>query len=223
MRNENKGLIIGVGFQKTGTSSLREALKVLGYRVKDTTKRALIPILKGDYDKILRMLKDYDAVEDTPWYIIYKELDQRIPNCKFILTIREEESWYKSVNRHIGNLRSANHEYIYGKGKGLPKEDKQHTIEVYNRHNAEVIEYFKDRPDDLLILDFTKGDKWEKLCPFLQKEIPNQLFPHYNNASGGLKKEMSPFKFLRKNIKNKMVDWYLISMFTYMDFSNLFM
>ena len=129
MGKEKKGLVIGVGFQKTGTSSLREALKILDYRVKDTTARALIPILKGDYDKILRMLKNYDAVEDTPWYIIYKELDQLIPNSKFILTIRDEESWYKSVNRHIGDLRSANHEYIYGKGKGLPKDDKQNTID----------------------------------------------------------------------------------------------
>mgnify|MGYP001296684844 CR=1 FL=1 len=158
MDKKEKVFIIAVGFQKTGTSSLREALTILGYHVKDTTKRALIPILRGNYNKILRMLKNYDAVEDTPWYIIYKELDELIPNSKFILTIRNEESWYKSVNRHIGDLRSANHEYIYGKGKGLPKDDKKHTINVYNKHNAEVVEYFKDRPEDLLILDFTKGD-----------------------------------------------------------------
>ena len=117
-----EGKIIGVGFQKTGTSSLREALKILGYRVKDTSSRPLIPILRGDFDRVLRMLRNYDAVEDTPWYMIYKELDQRIPGSKFILTLRDEESWFQSVSRHTGFLRSASHEWIYGRGMGLPKD-----------------------------------------------------------------------------------------------------
>ena len=109
--DQDKGLIIGVGFQKTGTSSLREALKVLDYRVKDTTTRALIPILKKDYPSILRMLNSYDAVEDTPWYMIYKELDKLIPNSKFILTIRDEESWFLSVKKHT-NLQAFKEQLI---------------------------------------------------------------------------------------------------------------
>lgn len=198
-----EGLIVGVGFQKTGTSTLREALKILDYRVKDTSSRALIPILRGNYTKILRMLENYDAVEDTPWYMIYKELDELIPHSKFILTIRDEESWYSSVKRHIGDLRSAHHEWIYGRGKGLPKEDKQNTINVYNNHNQEVIAYFKNRPDDLLIIDFTKGEKWDKLCDFLDKEIPKDPFPHYNNSASNRKKgKMKKFKFLQKQLKN---------------------
>ncbi len=209
-----EGKIIGVGFQKTGTSTLREALKILGYNVKDTTLRALIPILKGNYNKILRIIKNYDALEDTPWFMIYKELDIRIPGSKFILTIRDEESWYTSVSRHIGNLRCAHHEWIYGRGKGLPKDDKENTIKIYSNHNNEVINYFKDRPQDLLIIDFIKGDKWDKLCDFLGKEIPDEPFPHYNKwiddkpAHNNLKKK---FKFFRKKIKNnlkiKFIDW----------------
>jgi hypothetical protein len=208
--DDKKGIIIGVGFQKTGTSTLREALKILGYKVKDTSSRALIPILKGNYTKILRMLKNYDAVEDTPWYMIYKELDKLIPHSKFILTIRDEESWYSSVKRHIGDLRSAHHEWIYGRGKGLPKEDKQNTIDVFNKHNQEVIEYFKNRPNDLLIIDFTKGEKWEKLCAFLGKDIPADPFPHYNkSASSGKERKMNKFKFLRKQLKNNFKIKYI--------------
>ena len=142
------GKIIGVGFQKTGTSSLREALKILGYRVKDNSTRPLIPILKGNYNKVLRLIRNYDAIEDTPWYMIYKELDARIPGSKFILTLREEESWYKSVSRQIGLLRNPNQEWIYGRGKGLPVEYKENAIRIYNQHNHEVMEYFKDRPSD---------------------------------------------------------------------------
>jgi hypothetical protein len=199
-----KGKIIGVGFQKTGTSTLRDALKILNYSVKDTTTRALIPILKNDYKKVLKIIDKFDAIEDTPWYIIYKELDKLLPGSKFILTIRDEKSWYKSVSRHIGNLRSAHHEWIYGKGKGLPKDYKENTINVYNNHNKEVVEYFKNRPNDLLIIDFTKGDRWDKLCKFLDKDIPNETFPHANNSKiNKLKKNviLAKFKFNRKKLR----------------------
>ena len=201
--NQRKGLIVGAGFQKTGTSSLREALKILGFKVKDTSSRALIPILKGDFKRVINMLKNYDAVEDTPWYIIYKEIDKLVPNSKFVLTIRDEEAWYKSVRKHIGDLRAAHHEWIYGRGKGLPKDDKENTIAVYKKHNDEVKAYFKDRPNDLLVIDFTKGEKWDKLCSFLDLEVPAQEFPHYNNTSAERKKpKKRRLKVLRKRVKN---------------------
>ncbi len=210
------GKVIGVGFQKTGTSSLREALKILGYRVKDTSARPLIPILKGDYDRIIRLIRNYDAVEDTPWYMIYKELDQRIPGSKFILTLRDEDPWYKSVSRHIGFLRNASHEWIYGRGKGLPKDDRENTLNVFTRHNKEVIEYFTDRPNDLMVVDFTKGEGWEKLCSFLELEIPDVPFPHANKwedkkARQSLYGQKKDFKFYRKQVRNfikiKYIDW----------------
>lgn len=211
-----KGKIIGVGFQKTGTSSLREALRILGYRVKDTSSRPLIPILKGDFKKVLRMIRDYDALEDTPWFMIYKELDKRIPGSKFILTLRDEDPWYKSVSRHIGQLRNPSHEWIYGRGKGLPMEDEPNTIRIFKNHNHEVLDYFKDRPDDLLVVDFTKGAGWEQLCTFLGKEIPDEPFPHANKWQD--KKSKQPFygqkknfKFYRKQVRHyckiKYIDW----------------
>jgi hypothetical protein len=202
-----QGKIIGVGFHKTGTSTLREALKILGYRVKDTTPRALIPILRGNYRKILRILRNYDAMEDTPWFYIYRELDQMFPGSRFILTIRDEESWYTSVSRHIGDLRAAHHEWIYGEGKGLPKDDKDHAIKVYRRHNEEVRKYFKDRPDDLLVVDFTKGDQWIPICNFLGKAIPDRPFPHYNKTSEVEKRrkgQKSRFRKFRQCQKNRL-------------------
>ena len=211
-----EGKIIGVGFQKTGTSSLREALKILGYRVKDTSSRPLIPILKGNYEKVIGMLRDFDAVEDTPWYMIYKELDRQIPGSKFILTVRDGESWYKSVSRHIGLLRNPSHEWIYGRGKGLPLEDKENTLRVYNDHIRDVLDYFKDRPGDFLEIDFTRGDGWEKLCEFLGHEIPDEPFPHANRWQikpskqpyYGYKKDLKFYrKSLRHYLKIKYIDW----------------
>ncbi|MCF8226527.1 MAG: hypothetical protein K9J30_11680 [Bacteroidales bacterium] len=207
-----QGKIIGVGFHKTGTSTLREALKILGYRVKDATPRALLPILRGRYDKVLRMINKYDAVEDTPWFNIYRELDNLIPGSKFILTIRDEESWYTSVSYHIGKLRAAHHEWIYGKGKGLPAEDKQHAISVYRNHNQGVMEYFKERPGDLLVLDFTKGNKWDMLCGFLGREVPEQPFPHYNKTLVSEKNRSNmrnKFRYCKHMVKNRIKIWYI--------------
>lgn len=205
-------MIIGVGQQKTGTSTLRECLKLLGYNVKDTSERVLIPILEKKWDKVFSMLDGFDACEDTPWYSIYKELDKQYPNSKFVLTIREHESWYKSVSRHIGDLVDPRHEWIYGRGKGLVKNHKQNTLKVYNTHNEEVQAYFKDRPNDLLVIDFTKGEKWDKLCAFLGKDVPNKSFPHANNTKNGqnhVELKTKKFKFWRKQFRNNLKIRYI--------------
>ena len=192
--------VICVGFHKTGTTSIGAALSILNYRVKGETSRPLIPILNRNYDKILEMLKSYNAVQDTPWFKIYKELDELIPNSKFILTIRDEESWYSSAVKHFDNIIIAQHEWIYGRGNGLLKNNKKNAIKVYRNHNYDVKQYFKDRPNDLLILDFTKGVGWENLCSFLSQDIPDVSFPHANKTSN--KKTMSEFKIMRHRIKN---------------------
>jgi hypothetical protein len=211
--------VIGLGFQKTGTSSLREALIILGYNVKDTSQRALIPILKGNDKKIKRILEHHNALEDTPWYIIYKKLDKWYPHSKFILTIRDEEDWYRSVSRHIGDLKNPMHEWIYGKGMSLPKHNKENTISVYKEHVKNVKDYFKDRPNDLLIIDFSKNDGWQEICEFLKKNDPKTPFPHANKTIkrniNFVQKNLRKFKLYRKKIKylikiayiNRFIGW----------------
>lgn len=207
-------MVIGIGFHKTGTTSLSHALGILGYNPKDITPRALIPILKGDFKKVIRIIKDHDALFDHPWFMIYKELDERIPGTKFILTIREEESWYKSISRHMEDDRKAQLEWIYGRGKGLPKNNKDHFITTYRKHNQNVLAYFKDRPADLLVLNLSEGNEWEKICTFLGKEIPNEAFPKSNTSSDNQRTNFSlrmKIRFLRRRVKNyihiKYIDW----------------
>lgn len=189
--------IIGVGFQKTGTSSLRDALRLLGYRVGDNNHQLLWPILHGRWSRVFRKLNRYDAVEDNPWPLVYKEIDAHIPGCKFILTLREPESWYRSVSRHIGDLRDPMHEWMYGRGRGLPKDHKANTLNVFNAHNNDVLAHFKDRPEDLLVLDFTQGAGWQELCAFLGCEAPDASFPHANNKN----KERQGSPSLRRQVK----------------------
>ena len=116
-------LIVGVGFQKTGTSSLRDALRTLGYRVGDNNHQVLWPYLHGNMGRVLRKLQQFDAVEDNPWPLMYKDLDALVPGSKFILTVRDPERWFESVARHIGDLRDPMHEWIYGRKK--PPQGRQ--------------------------------------------------------------------------------------------------
>jgi hypothetical protein len=202
-----KGKIICIGTHKTGTSSLTDALEKLGYNFRSTTNSALIPILKGNFDYVLQKAQGYDVLEGFPWFMIYKELDQRIPESKFILTTREKESWYRSVADHIGDLRSPPHEWIYGRGKGIPSEDKTHTLSVYDAHNENIIKYFKDRPDDLLILDLYADDKWQQLCKFLGHEVTDEDYPHSNKATD---KKPHSFKNRFKRLRRKFKNYWIL-------------
>lgn len=197
MPRASSPLIVGVGFQKTGTSSLRDALRTLGYRVGDNNHQVLWPYLHGNMGRVLRKLKQFDAVEDNPWPLMYKDLDALVPGSKFILTVRDPERWFESVARHIGDFRDPMHEWIYGRGKGLPKDDKAHTLDVYNRHNKAVVDHFKDRPKDLLVVDFTQGAGWDELCAFLGHPVPDTPFPHANNK----RKESGAKPSLRRRLK----------------------
>jgi hypothetical protein len=55
--------------------------------------------------------------------------------------------------------------------------DRQKYIAAYERHHADVRRYFAGR-SDLLEMDLTAGDGWDKLCPFLGLDPPGEPFPH---------------------------------------------
>ena len=122
-----------------------------------------------------------DGASDNGCTIFYKYLDQRFPGSKFVLTTRDLELWLPSI------------EYITTRDPVGPKDnvqiqrrmllyetvdfDRDKMIAAYHRHHADVRRYFRNRPDDLLEMDITKGDGWEKLCPFLGLAVPNVAFP----------------------------------------------
>jgi hypothetical protein len=73
--------------------------------------------------------------------------------------------------------------WIYGADAGCPEGNESTYIERYERHNREVLEYFRDRPDDLLVMDIPADAGWDKLCVFLGRDVPDEPFPHANKAS----------------------------------------
>ena len=168
--------IFCIGFHQAGTVSLTLALKTLGYRVTGPNGVRDPDIGKNVYVLADSLVKEYDAFKDDPWPVIYKYLDEKYPNSRFILAIRSSESWIKSLVRDFGYHETPMRKWIYG--VGCPKGNEEIYINKIEKHNKEVIEYFKERPNDLLVLHIAKGDGWEKLCPFLGASVPNAPFPY---------------------------------------------
>lgn len=195
-----KTKVFCVGFHKTGISSLGAALGKLGYRVVAGANMQNIPDIENNVLPIAYgLVEKYDAFRDNPWPIIYKELDAKYPGSKFILTLRSPESWIKSIVNDFGRRETTMRKWIYG--VGCPKGNEDIYIKRFEDHNNGVLSYFKDRPQDLLVMDLAKGDGWDKLCAFLAVDTPNVPFPHYNKSS---KRKPNVLKRLKNFLKRKI-------------------
>lgn len=186
-----------VGFHKTGTSSLAVALNTLGYRVTGPNGMNDPDIENNVLPMAYDLVEQFDAFQDNPWPIIYKELDVKYPGSKFILMLRNPESWIKSQIRHFARKETPMRKWVYG--IGCPEGNKDIYVKRFESHNREVVNYFDDRPQDLLVMDLAKGDGWDKLCPFLGVNIPNNAFPHANKASDRGKQNASKVLKRRAN------------------------
>jgi hypothetical protein len=178
-----KTKVFCIGFHKTGTTSLEVALKKLGYRVRGSVGTKDPDIANKVFDMAYAMVPDYDAFEDNPWPVLYRELDERFPGSKFILTRRPAEAWIRSQVKDFATTETPMRRWIYGEDAGCPEGNEDTYIARYERHNREVLDYFRDRPDDLLVIDLPNDDGWTRLCAFLGHDIPDEPFPHANKAS----------------------------------------
>lgn len=150
-------------------------------------------LINGNIQPFIDLAKNYDGFEDDPWHLLYKEMDLAFPNSKFILTDRDVDSWYKSCQNHFYNDTTLIRDFMYGDGK--PNGNEENFKKVYLKHQADVIDYFKNRPNDFIIINFTNGEGWEKLCPFLGVATPNIPIPHankglYTESPNNLKKKI---------------------------------
>jgi hypothetical protein len=173
--------VFGIGFHKTGTTTLAIALRRLGYRVTGPNGTNDPEIEKNVYSMAYALVEQFDAFQDNPWPILYRELDARFPGSKFILTTRSSASWIRSQIAHFGVKETPMRRWIYG--KGCPEGNEDIYLKRFDRHNKEVVAYFRGREEQFLSMDFTVGDGWEKLCAFLGFEPPAEPFPHANKTS----------------------------------------
>lgn len=169
-----------VGWHKTGTSTLGLALIELGYSVVGCRLDMVHPLRRGDLDSVLETAGQFDAVQDVPWAALFRELDERYPGSRFILTERDEASWLRSASRHFADGYVPLHEWLYG--EGVLHGSEALYLERFRRHNRDVREYFRGRENDLLVMKLQNGDGWQALCDFLGHDIPKSPFPHANKG-----------------------------------------
>ena len=185
LREEHTPKVFCIGYAKTGTSSLYSALNTLGYRTVrlfkigalshayplDNSAQILIQQHWQPYiDEIKR--HHYDAFIDFPmkWTGLYEALDQAFPGSKFILTLRDPESYLRSFRNYFSEAPWNSNSEI----------DPNKVLLEFERHNRRVQDYFNDRPQQLLTINIIAGDGWAPLCSFLNKPVPNKPFPRKN-------------------------------------------
>jgi hypothetical protein len=178
--------VFGIGWAKTGTTSLGQCLRLLGYR-HTTHKFELVPNLRDrNLEPIFAVADRFESFEDWPWIVLFRELDARYPGSRFILTTREEQTWLRSYRQHLGRKTVITEEQNERRGilYGLPFPDvtDEQLIGRYRRHHEEVRAHFANRPGDLLEVDWSAGDGWVQLCGFLGHPVPEIPFPHANRA-----------------------------------------
>ncbi len=175
--------IFGIGLSKTGTTSLANALQVLGYKTKDNM--GVVKYATGDLSSVdLRVVDVNDALTDTPIPSFYRELDARYPGSKFILTVRDAEGWLKSCKKQFtqrfAEVQTDAHKRLFIDLYGTDVFDDRRFASGYEMFVDGVREHFKDRPRDLLIMNIVADEGWEKLCPFLRRPMPDIPFPKAN-------------------------------------------
>ena len=200
--------IFGIGLQKTGTTTLGSCLKILGYKHMTYNNEAIVMLREKKLVDLHSIIRKYDSFEDEPWAHSYKHLYSWYPNAKFILTIRKDsEIWFRSMYYHCQRIKYNQHRrYFFG--FEVPFGNKDNYIAKYEKHNKEVMNFFKDKKSQLLVVCWENGDSWEKLCPFLDKAIPKRNFPHSNKKPfyniEFIKRIRSEIgKFVRKLLVNK--------------------
>ena len=179
--------IFGIGMQKTATTSLHRALIMLGY---DSAHWKTAHWAKAIWEEMKRYgtsttLERSYALCDLPIPLLFRELDAAYPGSKFILTLRDEDAWVESVRAHWSDENPFRVQWdtdpfthrIHTELYGRRKFDEQVMRERYRRHNTEVLEYFKARPRDLLVMNMSTGAGWYELCGFLRKPLQTASYP----------------------------------------------
>lgn len=168
----SKSKVFVVGLTHTGKNSVDAALTGLGYSCKHYPHPNLV----------MQEAEKYDALSDTPVIPYMEQLDRKHPDAKFILTVREIESWLKSCEAHwhrrwrLNKIKKLNRLRVYGTITYNVDVFRQ----VYIEHEARVRKLFRGRKGKLLVLNVCAGEGYEKLCPFLGLPVKDEPFPHVN-------------------------------------------
>ncbi|GAA1585591.1 sulfotransferase family protein [Actinomadura kijaniata] len=192
--------VIGTGFGRTGTFSLKAALETLGFGPCHHMLGMLerpdeIPLWSKaaqggptDWDEVYR---GYRSSVDWPGARFWRDLVAHYPQAKVIHTVRDPEGWYDSARSTIHRaamddspaaspvlteMRKMSREVVWDGQFGGRFTDADHAKRVFAEHNRAV--RAEVDPGRLLVFQVTQG--WEPLCRFLGVPVPDEPFPRSN-------------------------------------------
>src|SRR5262245_50559942 len=197
--------VIGAGFPRTGTASMKAALEQLGFGpcyhmfeifMNPGHVERWLPLASGEDVNWDRVLDGYRSTQDWPASHFWRELADAYPEAKVILTVRDPHSWYLSFRSLMlppdrdeapppgimelrPLLRVIGQSYFgeaWRPGEAVP--DEEPAVQAFHRHTAAVKEGVSAQR--LLVFDVREG--WEPLCSFLGVEVPAEPFPHLNDS-----------------------------------------
>jgi hypothetical protein len=197
--------VIGVGFGRTGTASLKLALERLGagpcYHMADIVEqpsraRPWLAAANGERPDWAAVLAGFSSTVDWPGASFWRELVEAYPAAKVILTVRDPQRWYDSMEQTI--LRSWRLRAQRPPATAEMRDfaamtdavialrvfagrayDRDSAIAAYDRHVAEV-QAAVPAPR-LLVFEVAQG--WEPLCAFLGEPVPDEPFPRANDSA----------------------------------------
>lgn len=196
--------IIGSGFGRTGTRSLKDALEILGFgpchhmdEVLDHPEQ--VPkwqaYVAGAPTDMADLFAGYRSQVDWPGAHVWRESAARFPQARVLHSVRPEESWWNSYSHTIGKLMALRHSLplpphvaatmdaanamIVERTLGGNPLDRAACLAAYRARRAEVEATIA--PERLLIFDVAQG--WGPLCAFLDVPVPDQPFPRRNDTA----------------------------------------
>jgi hypothetical protein len=194
--------VIGAGFGRTGTLSLKLALERLGfvkcYHMMEVFSHAEhVPMWaaahRGEPVDWEKLYEGYRASVDWPSCNLWREHAALWPNAKVILSTRDPDSWYTSVMNTIYKsstaMRNADDPTMKRHGEWAWEiiwqyvfdgriEDRAHAISVYNAH----VDRVKATIPKSRLLVFEARQGWEPLCGFLGVAVPDEPYPRVNTT-----------------------------------------
>ena len=165
--------IFGIGLSRTGTTTLNHVLNQWGFNTIHYPNQNELWSIHND------------GATDIPVIPVYKELDKKFPNSKFIYTIRDKEEWLNSIVPYLERKRNwtamNNSPQVVTRKKvfGTDFPNRFEAEVAWNRHEADVENYFTNR-DNLCIINIVNGDSPKKLADFLGVDTDMKEFPNLN-------------------------------------------
>lgn len=195
--------VIGSGFGRTGTLSLKRALERLGLgRCHHMTEIFGNPAQVDYWCRIAErervdwhaVYQGFGAAIDWPSCNYWRELAAAFPEARVIHTTRRAEQWWASFEKTIAEaltIRAPSDDPARIRMRrmtttiitedvfaGRPT-DRRVALAAFHAREAAVRAAIP--PERLLVM--TPEDGWSRLCPFLGLPVPDEPYPRTNTTA----------------------------------------